>query len=165
VLGLLAGEAVAQRHGGAGLRRWAHFSGCPLTQPADQDRPLAQMIHEHFAKLLDLKDGLKLTDEQRDAIHKILRDHRDELRPQIAAVMGQHRVLHDAVLADEPDEKTIRDAASGLGQKIGDAAVVASQVAKEVKTVLTPEQLQALRDFGADRQDAVDAFLEHMTGD
>jgi Spy/CpxP family protein refolding chaperone len=150
---------------GPGGRHWGRFAGNAQTQPGQADCPMGRLIHQRLAKLFDLRDELGVTDDQRDAIHAILRDHRDELRPAVKALVEKHQTLRTAVLADEADEAAIRAAATELGTSIGDAAVVASQVAKEVKAVLTPEQLTRLREFHADRQDAIDELMQHLTGE
>ena len=131
-------------------------------RPGQQRGPLARMIHQHFAKHFQLKEELGLTDEQKDSLHKILRDHRDELQPVVKGVVDQHRTLREAVLADEPDEEAIRAAANQLETAIGNAAVAASEVVAELKGVLTAEQLQKLRDFHADQEMAVDEFMKHL---
>jgi Spy/CpxP family protein refolding chaperone len=150
---------------GPGGRVWGHFVGKAQGQGGQDDCPMARLIHQRLGKWLELKDELGLTDQQRDAIHEILRNHRDELRPAIKTVIEQHRVLRNAVLADDAEETAIGNAATDMGTAIGDAAVVASQVAREVKAVLTPEQLTKLREFRADRQDAVDELMQHLTGE
>ena len=153
-----AGSALA----GPGGKHWAQWRSKAGSQPGNEDCPIGRLIHERLGKLFDLRDELNITPEQRASIRTIVQNHRDDLKPVLKGVIEKHRTLHTAVLADETDEQAIRAAANDLGGAIGDAAVVAAQVAKEVKAVLTPEQLQVLRDFRADRQDAVDAILENL---
>ena len=84
------------------------------------------------------------------------------MAPLVQAVVSKRRALRDAVLADQPDEEAIRSAAKTLGNQIADAAVLASKVVAEVKEVLTPEQIEIIRQYQADRQTAVDKLLDKV---
>lgn len=123
-------------------------------------RPIANLIRNGVRRLVALKDDLELTDEQRNEIRETVKAHRDELVPAIKDVMAKRKALRAAVLAESPDESAIRAAAAALGESIGDAAVLASEVATEVKPILTDEQKQMLQDFQADRQLALETFLD-----
>lgn len=123
-------------------------------------RPIANLIRSGVRRLVTLKSDLNLTDEQRTEIRETVKAHREALVPAIEEVMAKRNILRAAVLADNADESAIRAAATDLGASIGDAAVLASKVAAEVKPILTDEQKQILQDFRADRQLALETFLE-----
>jgi hypothetical protein len=162
VAAVVASDAWAQHSGGPSWRHWMHRGSNPQGQPAQGERPLARLIHERLAQFFALKADLGLTDEQKNSVHQILRNHREELLPLVKAVVAKHKALRNAVLADEPSQETIRAASEQLGTAIGDVAVVASGVVGEIKGVLTPEQLQKLRDFHAQRDLNVEEFLQHL---
>lgn len=123
------------------------------------DGRLGKMIKARLGRLAMLKEELGVTDEQRERLGAIRRENRARIAPQLKSVVAKKRALRDAVLADEPDEKAIRDAANELGKAIGDVAVAASGIVGEVKDVLTAEQIEALLDFRREREDK---FLDRL---
>lgn len=127
---------------------------------ADSPRArIAELVRGRFARMVALRDELDLTEEQRTEIRGIVQAHRDELRPAFVEVLRHRRALRNAVLAEQPDEAAIRAEADALGKAIGDAAVEVAGAASEARTVLTPEQIQALEQAMADNQAAVDQFI------
>ena len=121
--------------------------------------PLARFIHGQIGRLMVLKADLAMTDEQRDQLRGILKNHRDELVPVIKQVAGKREALREAVLAETPNEESIRGDAAELGKAIGDAAVVFSRVAGQAKTVLTADQLAKISEFRQDRAARLEQFL------
>ena len=53
-------------------------------------------------------------------------------------------------------------AANELGKSIGDAAVLASKIKKEVHPILTEGQVAKLKAFSEDNHKALDAFFKKM---
>ncbi len=125
-----------------------------------QQRPLAGFIRNAVRQLVTLRSQLAVTDEQRTAIREIVVSHRAEIVPVVKDISAKRQVLRAAVLADKPDEQAIRAAADAMAKSIGDAAVLASQVAAQVKPLLTEEQKQRIHQFQEERRGALETFLD-----
>jgi Spy/CpxP family protein refolding chaperone len=122
--------------------------------------PLGRMITGNLGRLMVLRSELNLSDEQRSQVRDVLVRHRSEIASTVQAVRAKRLVLRDAVLAESADEAAIRAAAAELGEQIGDAAVKASKLKAQVAPILTDEQRTLIVEFLADRDEAVDRFLE-----
>lgn len=92
--------------------------------------PLGRLISGHVGRLIVLRSELNLTDEQKAKVKETVVAKKPEIAKVAQGVWEKRTVLVDAVLADQPDEQTIRKAADDLGKAIGDAAVLASKVAE-----------------------------------
>jgi Spy/CpxP family protein refolding chaperone len=127
--------------------------------------PLRALMSGQFGRLLTLRSELDLTTEQKESIHKIVANHRQEIVTVMKPVAEKRRALREATIATNPDEKAIRAAASDLGNAMGDAAVLGSKIKAEVVTVLTPEQKQKVDEFRKHADAAVDHFFQETASD
>ena len=108
-----------------------------------------------------LGDDLNLTDEQHAQLKEIKqRAHNSEMRAEMADVFESSLELRKAVTAETANEAAIRKAADDLGAAIGDAAVLASGFAGEARDVLTPEQIETLEAFAAERESRIDTLMD-----
>jgi len=139
--------------------------GQPGGDPQDASgRPLMKLIRGQIARAIALHEKLNLSSEQRTELRGIMAAHKAELKPLAAEVVDHKRALRAAVMAEQPDEATIRREAAALGETMGDIAVVMAGVAGEARTVLTPEQLQLIEQSAAERDAAVDGWLAQLNG-
>lgn len=122
--------------------------------------PLGRMISGNLGRLMVLRSELNLSDEQRSQVRDVLVRHRSEIASTVQAVRAKRLALRDAVLAESADEAAIRAAAAELGEQIGNAAVKASKLKAQVAPILTDEQRTLIVEFMADRDQAIDRFLE-----
>ena len=122
-----------------------------------------KLIRGQIERAIVLKEELKLTDEQRGELRAILVAHKAEFGPLAAEAVARKRALRDAVMAEQPDEATIRAEAAALGEVMGDIAVATAQVAGEARQVLTPEQVTLIQESMAQRAAAVDAWLAQLS--
>ena len=88
---------------------------------------------------------LKLTEKQQAQVKTITEKAQGQLKENQKAVMTANMNLHKAVIAEAAPER-IRNAANAIGKAMGDEAVTKVAVVKEVKALLTPEQLEKLKD-------------------
>jgi Spy/CpxP family protein refolding chaperone len=121
---------------------------------------LGRMISGNLGRLMVLRSELNLSDEQRGQVRDVLVRHRGEIVATAQAVRAKRLVLRDAVLAETADEAAIRAAAAELGEQMGEAAVKASKLKAQIAPILTEEQRALIVKFMADREQAVDRFLE-----
>lgn len=132
------------------------------TTNAFRDSPLGRLIQGQVGRILTLRSQLNLSDEQREQIHKIIKDHKPELAKAAKQIVEQKRVIRDAVISPDQTQTDIRKAADGLSQTITQTAVLAGQIREQIFAVLTPYQRQKVVDAIADRQQAVDHWLDEI---
>ncbi len=125
------------------------------------NRPLVKLIRESVIKLAQLRQELNVSDQQRDQIKGIVKSHKSELAPVVKDLVAKRQALREAVVNGKTEEE-IRAAADELGKAIGDTAVVGSKVVGEVKGVLTTTQIEAIREFRIEREEAVNDFIDQV---
>jgi Spy/CpxP family protein refolding chaperone len=122
--------------------------------------PLGRVITGNLGRWMVLRSELDLSNQQRELIRAVVVLHRSEVLTVARDVWQQRTALREQVLAAEPDEAAIRAAADELGKAIGDASVLASQIASEARTVLSEDQIEMIGQCQADCDDAVARFFE-----
>ncbi len=120
---------------------------------------LGGMTLGRMYRLNMLCEELGLTGDQRVALKKMLKEHRKDLQPQVESVMAKGRTLRELILAETPDQTAIRKASADLGNAIADLAVQASVLAKEARSILTPQQVERFREIRQRRQKVFDQTL------
>jgi Spy/CpxP family protein refolding chaperone len=105
---------------------------------------------------------LGVTDAQKEQIHAILRQHLPEVEPLVKQFVTERRALRGLVHADQPDEKAIHAQVSKAARIGADLAVARAHTAQEIKPVLTPEQVEKLKDMRDDADERIDLFLSRI---
>ena len=103
--------------------------------------PKAARMFEHLADRLDLSDA------QRAQVRGVLKAHADEIVAQVRAGMEARQALHEAVMAQPPDENAIRGLAAKVGGVHGDGALLIVKIRSEIWPILSPDQQQKLLAF------------------
>jgi len=135
---LLAGEAFAQK---ANKPAKADAATPKVGQKlAAGEGPLFHCFFDNLAIRRQLKEKLKLTDDQTQKIHAVLQTHKDEIASALTSLNDTHKALLAAVRADKVDETAIKTASAAMGTAIGNASVLRAKVRQEVMAILTPEQ-------------------------
>jgi len=138
----------------AGLPQWTG----PLAQT-----PLGRMISGSVGRLLELRSDLNVTDQQRGEIRDVIVSHRSEIASTVKSVREKRTAVRDLVRADDAEEAQIRAAADELGKAIGDAAVKAAKLRKEIAPILTDEQHELIDQFLEKNDSAANSFLDAAT--
>jgi Spy/CpxP family protein refolding chaperone len=99
-----------------------------------------------------LFDELELTSDQRAGLKQLFKEHRKDIQPLMEEVRAKGMALKELVLAETPDEAAIRKSSADLGNAIADAAVQASALAREARSILTPEQVERFKEISRHRQ-------------
>ena len=73
--------------------------------------------------------------------------------------MVKGRALRELILAETPDHAAIRQVSADLGNAIADMAIRASVLAKESRSILTPEQIARFKEMRQHRQKVFDETL------
>jgi Spy/CpxP family protein refolding chaperone len=128
------------------------------------DTPLGRMISGNIGRLLVLRSELNVTPQQREQMRDVLLSHRSEIASTVKSVRDKRVVLRKAILEDGSSEAEIRAAADELGDAIADAAVKAARLRGQLAPILTGDQRAKIADFLAERDMAVDSFLEKVAG-
>jgi Spy/CpxP family protein refolding chaperone len=126
------------------------------------DTPLGQHVTGTIGRVLVLRSELGVTAEQREQIRATVLEHAPDLVETAQGVVHKWRTLGDAVLAEEIDEKAIRNAAAEFGATIGDAAIARAKLVREVRGVLSNEQIDAIKEFRAEQLKSVEKLLEQV---
>jgi len=125
-------------------RGWSHRPPAEFEEERGARGPGGPPPHDPMGMFMRLGRELDITEEQHDAMIDIFESYRDQVHPLVEKVVEKKDALRDAVLSDTSSEKTIRAASAELGEAIGDVAVITSDIAAEIKEVLTDEQVEQM---------------------
>jgi len=154
-------EASAKPPRGKALR-WLAQQDAGGSNLGSRGRHRVRFLQKLIGQKMLFKAEMAITDEQKQTIHAIFRDHRDSMVPLVKNVVNKHQDLRKAVLADESDENAIRQVSQELGKTIGDVAVQLSKLVPEVRAILTEEQQALLDEHLSGHEAAVNEFLDEI---
>ncbi len=124
--------------------------------------PTSPRPFRHF--LLGKIAELGVSDSQKQQIHGILREARPPLQPLVAQCVQERRTLRKAIHTAPVNEQVIRAQAASVAKIEADLDVKRAHVSERIEAVLTPEQVEKLKQF-AEKADAnVDLPLERING-
>jgi len=106
-------------------------------------------------------DRLGVTAEQKTQIQAVLGKYRPEAEPLVRKMVTERRDLRRLIQDGAADEKAVRSQAAKVAAVDSDLAVVRARASKEVRALLTPEQIAKLAELQAEREKKVDRFMEH----
>ena len=118
----------------------------------DGPRPSHAFLAEKLAEL-------GVTDDQRQQIHTLLRNHQSTTQPLLKQLVEERRKLCQAVRANELDDAAIRAQAARVATVEADLAVERAHIVHDIKPVLTPAQLEKVAASQSDSDERFDAFL------
>ena len=113
--------------------------------PGHMRAAVARVVANLRARFQAVHAEHPFTPAQRQQVVAVLQGHREEVRQQLTARVDSQRALRVATFAAPADEAGIRAAAARLAKVIGDGAVLRSQLAAEIRPLLTADQLAAMR--------------------
>lgn len=142
----------------------------PQRQPAQADQQqnllgnsaLSELLRTQIARLANLAQQVDLTEQQQEQMKNVLQQHQDLIVKHVENVWQHRSELRQAVLAEQPDEQTIRKHANELGKAIGDASVFAAQMKERVEPILTDQQRIALRQYMDNTDKDVQKFFSNI---
>ncbi len=88
----------------------------------------------------------ELTEAQQKQVQAAVQSHREEQAAIVERMRAARVALHEAVAADAFDEALIRAKAADVAAVEADAAVLRAKVRAEVVAILTPEQIQKVKE-------------------
>jgi Spy/CpxP family protein refolding chaperone len=98
-----------------------------------------------------------ITTEQQEQIKNVLDSHRDEFKAIGERMRAARDGMRAAVEADGVDENTIRAKSQEVAGVEADQAILGARVRAEVLTLLTPEQLDKVKQFRTEMQKRMQA--------
>jgi periplasmic protein CpxP/Spy len=110
-------------------------------------------VGQHFKKMAA---ELNLSAQQKQEIRATLSNDRDQFLPLLQQLKTEHRKLRSLIQADTIDESAIRAQSAKIAAIKADLAVERAQVGREVRRVLTPDQMQKLKVMQAKRDERRD---------
>lgn len=111
---------------------------------------------------LQLAENFRMTRDQKRAMWEIRKNRRDQLAKSTADLMTTRRNLFKLAIADNPDQEAINQASLELAEALVVSTMLKAEIMKARRTVLTPEQLDAIRAFAESREKANSGFIEKM---
>ncbi len=107
----------------------------------------------------ELKDSLKLTDEQTETLEKAYTDVRSKLIDRLAEVAHKRLDLQEAMRKDTPDAAQVEKAVEALGDARTELQKTLTGYRVEVQNTLTAEQKEALKEF---REEKIERIRERV---
>jgi Spy/CpxP family protein refolding chaperone len=105
-------------------------------------------------------ERLGATAEQKAQIREVLGKYRPETEPATRQLFAERRALRKMIQGGAADEAAIRGQASKVASLEADLAVMRARAAKEVRTLLTADQLARLEELQAKRDQKADRMME-----
>jgi Spy/CpxP family protein refolding chaperone len=94
----------------------------------------------------------EVTEDQQQQIRAVMDSHRDEFRAIGERMKAARDAMRAVVEADTIDENAIRAKAADVATVEADQAVLGAKVRAEVLGLLTPEQLERVKQFRAEME-------------
>ena len=141
---------------------WADRDGCHVRRCGCEGRESGWKGHGHRGHML--AKALGLSREQKEQIKTIFRKHHDEIAPLRAKMVSERRELRDLIRSDKPDETALREQWKKIAATGGDLAVLRARMSREVRTVLTTEQVKKFRDLQEKRDLRSDRMMHRGEG-
>jgi Spy/CpxP family protein refolding chaperone len=105
---------------------------------------------------------LGVTADQKAEVKTILRKYQPTAGPLIKQVVTERRALRDTIHAVTIDETAIRAQAAKVASLEADLAVQRAHVSHDMRAVLTPDQLQKLKEMEIDVDARIDGFFHRV---
>ena len=105
---------------------------------------------------------LGVTTDQKTEVKTILRKYQPTVGPLIKQVVTERRALRDTIHTATIDETAIRAQAAKVASLEANLAVQRAHVSHDIRAVLTPDQLQKLKEMEVDVDARIDGFLHRV---
>ena len=106
--------------------------------------------------LKKMASELGLSAQQQHDIKEIFAKKRPAAEPLMKQLRIERRTLRSLEQADSFDEAAIRAQVAKIGTLQADMAVRHAKLAQEIRTILTPEQIQKFKEIQTKRDDQMD---------
>ena len=127
------------------------FAMVPITAFANMGDEGPQPAGNHSSHFKKMAKELQLTDQQRQQVKEIFAKNKPQAEPLMKQMHAERRALRSLIQADTIDEAAIRAQSAKLAAVEADMAVQHARVAKEIRAILTPEQIAKQKELQAQR--------------
>ena len=127
-------------------------------QNAEQRHDGHHFMHQRFEKMAA---KLGLSEQQKVKMKEIFKQNREQTKPVFDRLITEKRNLKTLVHAEKTDESAIRAQATKLAVVEGDLAIQRAHMAKQIRAILTPEQIEKFKVIQKEREQKFDKFGEH----
>ena len=124
---------------------------------------LEQRHHGHHfmhQKLEKMAAKLGLSEQQKVKMQEIFKQNREQSKPVFDRFITEKRNLRTLVQAEKTDESAIRAQAAKLAGIEGDLAIQRAHMAKQIRAILNPEQIEKFKAIQKEREQKFDKFRE-----
>ena len=101
-----------------------------------------------------------MTADQKAQIRDVLGKYRPETEPAVRQLVAERQALRRMIQGGAADESAIRGQAAKVASLEAGLAVMRARAAKEVRTLLTAEQLARLEELQTKRDQKADRMME-----
>ena len=115
-------------------------------------------MHHKFEKMAA---KLGLSEQQKVKMQEIFKQNREQTKPVFDRLITEKRNLRMLVQAEKADETAIRAQAAKLAGIEGDLAIQRAHMAKQMRAILNPEQIEKFKAIQKEREQKFDKFREH----
>ena len=114
------------------------------------------------ARIIGALMSLGITDQQKEQIRLILRENQPAAQPLIQQSVQEHRALRNLIQTSPVDESAIRAQSAKVAGIDTDLAVKRAFVGERIRKVLTPDQIEKLKQMQTAVEGRVDAGLDRF---
>ena len=107
--------------------------------------------------------ALELTEDQKLQIKEILKAYKAAIQPVRKQLIMERRALRDLIQSESWSEAAIKAQVEKVSTLAAEMAVQRAQVYREVRPILTAEQIQKFLDLQKARDLRMDEFFSHRT--
>ena len=108
------------------------------------------------------RENLGLTDEQVAKIKTELKGEKDTLKDLVSKLHDARVGLREAIQTSDANESSVRSASAKVAAVEADLAVERMKIHGKIAPILTPDQLEKVREFQARLDDFLDNAINHL---
>lgn len=127
-------------------------------QNAEQRHHGHHFMQQRFEKMAA---KLGLSEPQKVKMKEIFKQNREQSKPVFERLITEKRNLRTLVQAEKTDDTAIRAQVSKLAGIEGDLAIQRAHMARQIRAILTPEQIEKFKAIQKEREQKFDKFREH----
>ena len=105
---------------------------------------------------------LGVTKDQKTQIRAILQKHLPAVQPKMQEFAADRRELQKLIHAEKVDEAAIRAQVDKIAKVGADLAVERAHIAQEIRPLLTPEQIEKLKDMKVEAEARADGLRAYV---
>lgn len=125
--------------------------------------PMFHMFPHHMDIEKHL-DQLGVTEEQKTAAAEILKAYGERSHEKVEALLSAKMELFEQIHADEFNEAAIREASRKAAALEEEVHVIAGKIVRDLRGLLTPEQLERLKEMHPKTGSSVKDHFDHIHG-